>query len=520
MVSAPRQAPERTRTRSGGTEGRVLLIGLDAADSRLLTQAIDQGKLPNLAAIRERGAWGFVAPMEGFGSGAVWPTFATGVSPAKHGRYFYRQVGPGSYEARDFKPEQFRADPVWLEASRAGRRVAVFDVPKVGLSPINGVMAVDWISHGPVYSEMRTEPPEFAEELVERFGANPMWKCDMPGGRSVDELREFVQILLGRIEQRERCTRHYLEGGDFDLLVTVFADPHCAGHQTWHVRDAHHPQHDSAAGEQLGDPVLDVYQAIDAAIGRIVDSLDDDTTVIVFSGTGMGPNYTGNHLLDEVLRRLEGRQATPLARVTRYVKRRVKRILPRDWRRRGQRLKRRFEEHAMSGDRAARRAFVVPHNDIAGAIRLNIRGREANGLIDPADVDSYVDGLRRQLLALRNVDTGEPVVRSVIRVSEHHHGDALQSMPDLFVLWNRSAPIDRVTSPDIGTVEYLHRGNRTGDHEAESVFFATGPGVVPGEIENVSLYDFAPTIAALLGFEMSVTDGRVVNAVAAPDRSR
>jgi predicted AlkP superfamily phosphohydrolase/phosphomutase len=93
-------------------------------------------------------------------------------------------------------------------------------------------------------------------------------------------------------------------------------------------------------------------------------------------------------------------------------------------------------------------------------------------------------------------------------------------MPDLFVLWNRSAPIDRVTSPDIGTVEYLHRGNRTGDHEAESVFFATGPGVVPGEIENVSLYDFAPTIAALLGFEMSVTDGRVVNAVAAPDRSR
>jgi hypothetical protein len=39
-------------------------------------------------------------------------------------------------------------------------------------------------------------------------------------------------------------------------------------------------------------------------------------------------------------------------------------------------------------------------------------------------------------------------------------------------------------------------------------------------MENVTLYDFAPTIAALLGFEMSVTDGRVVNAVAAPDRSR
>jgi predicted AlkP superfamily phosphohydrolase/phosphomutase len=381
-------------------------------------------------------------------------------------------------------------------------------------------MAVDWISLGPVYQELRTFPEEFAGELGERFGANPLWKCVLPGGRSVAELRDFVQVLHGRVEQRERCTRHYLQEGDFDLLVTVFADPHCVGHQTWHVRDEHHPQHDVAAGAALGDPVLDVYQAIDGAIGRILECVDDDTTVLVFSGTGMGPNYTGNHLLDEVLRRLEGRQATPLARVTKYVKQRVKRILPRDWRRRGQRLKRRVEEHAMTGDRAARRAFVVPHNDIAGAIRLNIRGREATGLLDPADVDAYVATLTRQLLALRNADTDQPVVRSVVRVAEHHEGAALDSLPDLFVIWNRSAPIDRVVSPDVGTVEYLHRGNRTGDHEAESMFLAVGPGVAQGELHGVSLYDFAPTIAAVLGFEMSVTDGHVVNALAAPDRNR
>jgi predicted AlkP superfamily phosphohydrolase/phosphomutase len=519
MVSAAREAPERTQARSG-KPGRILLIGLDAADSRLLTDAIEQGRLPNLARVRDRGAWGYVAPMQGFGSGAVWPSFATGVSPAKHGRYFYRQVGPGSYEARDFKPEQFRADPVWVEASRAGRRVAVFDVPKVGLSPVNGVMAVDWMSHGPVYSELRASPPEFADELVDRFGANPMWKCDMPGGRSVAELREFVQVLLGRVEQRELCTRYYLEAGDFDLLVTVFADPHCVGHQTWHVRDAAHPQHDVEAGEVLGDPVLDVYQAIDGAIGRIVDSLDEGTTVLVFSGTGMGPNYTGNHLLDEVLRRFEGHRTAPLARLTRSLKRRVKRVLPRDWRRRGQRLKRKVEERTLSADRAARRAFGVPHNDIAGAIRLNIRGREANGLLDPAEVDQYVAGLSRQLLALRNADTGEPVVQSVVRVAQHHHGDALDSLPDLFVIWNRSSPIDRVVSPEIGTVEYRHRGNRTGDHEAESMFIAMGPGIEPRELKGVSLYDFAPTISAILGFELRVTDGRVVDALVASDRNR
>lgn len=549
MVTTPRQAPERANGRIGDAPAtnrdvvasngdavshaqtsnghaperrrRVVLLGLDAADSGLLTKGMDEGRLPNLARLRDQGAWAHVPPLHGFGSGAVWPSFATGVSPAKHGRYFYRQVGPGSYEARSFTPDQFRADPMWVQASRAGRRVAVFDVPKVGLGDsVNGMIAVDWISHGPVYSEMRTQPPEFGGELTDRFGANPLWKCDMPGGRTIDEMRDFVRVMHQRIEQRERCTRHYLANDEFDLFVTVFAEPHCIGHQTWHVRDESHPLHDAAAGAALGDPVLDVYAAIDGAIGRIAAEVDDDTTLIVFSGTGMGPNYTGNNILDEVLRRLDGRRLTPVARATRFVKRRLKRVLPRDWRRRGQRLKRKVEEHTMTADRAARRAFAVPHNDIAGAIRLNIRGREVNGLIEPDDVDEQVARLTRELLALRNADTGEPVVERVVRVADHHEGEAIDHLPDLFVLWNRASPIDRVTSPAVGTVEYVHRGNRTGDHEPGSMFIATGPGVVPGRLEGVSLYDFAPTISAILGFEMDVTDGRVVEALAAPNRAR
>lgn len=519
----PSALNERTgfAERRESNHGRVVLIGLDAADSQLLIAAIDAGHLPNLAKMRARGAWGKVPPMAGFGSGAVWPSFSTGVSPAKHGRYFYRQVGPGSYEAQDFHPDRFRVDPVWVQVSRAGRRVAVFDVPKVGLSEeINGVMAVDWISHGAVYPELRTFPESFAAELTGAFGDNPIRKCDMPGGRSVKEFRHFMEAMVARVEQRERCTRHYLAQGDFDLLVTVFADPHCVGHQTWHVRDANHPLHDPAAREQLGDPLLDIYRSIDGAIGRIVDDLDDDTTVIVFSGTGMGPNYTGNHLLDDVLRRIEGRSATKVARSVRYVKRRMKKILPRDVRRKSQKLKRRIEEQSMANDRAGRRAFAVPHNDIAGAIRLNIVGRERHGLLNRDQVDAYVAQLTNELQQLRNADTGGPVVSSFVRVSEHHSGEALDDLPDLFVIWNRTAPLDRVQSRTVGTVEYVHRGNRTGDHEAESIFFAVGPSVEAGRVDDMQIFDFAPTIAALLGTEVDVTDGRVIEALVGARSSR
>ncbi len=498
-------------TSAGSGRRRVLVLGLDAADAHLLLAGTEDGTLPNLARLRSEGAWGVVTSPAGFGSGAVWPSVATGVSPAKHARYYYRQVGPGSYEAHRFEADEFRAAPVWESISDSGRRIAVFDVPKVGLSDgINGRIAVDWMSHGPVYTGLRTWPDSYAAQLTSTYGADPLPKCDMPGGRDEEQMRDFLAVLDSRIIQRERCTRDEWADDDLDLLVTVFAEPHCVGHQAWHVRDPEHPQFDRSANTALGDPVVSVYASIDASIGRLVDDVDDDTVVIVFSGTGMGPNYTGNYILDEVLRRLEGTTITKRLSLTNRAKLIAKRLLPRELRRRGRPLKRKVEESAAVNDRARRRSFVVPHNDIAGAIRLNVVGREPEGLLRPDQIDAYVDELSEQLLALRNADTGEPAVDRVVRTDEEETGEWIDHMPDVFVIWNRTSPIDRVTSDAVGIVEYVHRGNRTGDHNPESCFFAVGPGVVPGEVQGSSIYDLMPTVAAILGVDVAETDGRVI----------
>lgn len=513
------RAPDDERDRP--THHRVLLIGLDAAAADLLLEGIDAGELPNLRRLRDEGAWGIVPSPPGFGSGAVWPSFATGVSPAKHGRYYYRQVGPGSYSAERFEVEQFGVQPVWEHIGRAGRSVAVFDVPKTGIpeAHLDGFVAVDWISHGPVYSRMRTWPSEFGDELTTKFGKNAVWKCDLPGGRSAAQLAEFIEEMRERVAQRERATRHYWTLGP-DLLVTVFAEPHCVGHQGWHVHDREHPMHDREAFERLGDPVTAIYRDIDAAIGRIVHDVDDDTTVIVFSGTGMGPNYTGNHMLDDLLRAIDHQSPTRLASWTSKAKQFLKKVLPPDLRRRGQSVKRRVEEQALSGDRSRRASFAVPHNDIAGAVRLNIVGREATGVLRRDEVDDYVSRLRDELLALRNADTGSPIVEEVVRVADEHEGPWIDHMPDLLVVWNRNEPIDRVTSPTIGTVENENRRSRTGDHSPDNIFFAIGPTVTPGRTEGVGLYDFASTLCQLVGVPAASSDGTPIEAVAARSESR
>jgi predicted AlkP superfamily phosphohydrolase/phosphomutase len=506
------------------TTRRVLLIGLDAADKDLLVEAIDRGELPVLRSLRGEGAWGLVDSLPGFGSGAIWPSFSTGVSPAKHGRYFYRQIGRESYETERFEASAFRAKTVWERMSQAGRRVAVFDVPKMGLSErINGIEVVDWLVHGPVYKELRTHPNTLAGEIARRFGVDPLPQCDLPGGRDAQQHAELLEIMRGRIAAKSAATRHYLSREPWDLFVTVFADPHCVGHQCWHVRDPAHPMHDAEAHARIGDPVLEVYRAIDREIGEMLEVIDEDTMVIVLSCTGMGPNYTGNLLLDEILRRLEGRRKGFALDTWSRLKQRTKRMLPVAIRRRGRKLSRRVDEHFLQPDREQRDCFVVPHNDMTGAVRINLAGREPGGRVRPDEVDALFASLRDDLLALRNLETGNPVVEEVVRTAEHCEGAQLAMLPDFFVIWKRDEPIERVGSAKVGEIAYCHRGNRTGDHRPHSIFFARGRGVQPGRLDGVSILDFAPTLAALAGVVLEDMDGapiRVLCDAVAPAPTR
>ena len=117
--------------------------------------------------------------------------------------------------------------------------------------------------------------------------------------------------------------------------------------------------------------------------------------------------------------------------------------------------------------------------------------------------------ITRALLELINVDTGRPVVRRVIRaddVLERSEGD---SFPDLFVEWDRSAPIERVWSPTIGTVYAPYEHWRTGDHHDRGLLLATGRGIAAGRrADSMDLTEIAPTLAAAIGEELDEVDGR------------
>ena len=63
---------------------RVLIIGWDGVDWKILQPMLDAGELPNLAALIERGAYGDCLSTVPSHSWCAWPSFMTGLNPAGH----------------------------------------------------------------------------------------------------------------------------------------------------------------------------------------------------------------------------------------------------------------------------------------------------------------------------------------------------------------------------------------------------------------------------------------------------
>ena len=125
---------------SQSRRSRVLMIGLDAAEPRLVEQWMDEGSLPHLRSLRARGGYGRLASSADWLAGSPWPTFYTGRMPPDHGLYHYLQWRADLMALVRPSPDWLKVRPFWRDLSEAGRHVVAIDVPMTfPPEPFNGV---------------------------------------------------------------------------------------------------------------------------------------------------------------------------------------------------------------------------------------------------------------------------------------------------------------------------------------------------------------------------------------------
>lgn len=508
---------------------RLLIIGVDAGSPELFRKWSAAGDLPNLSRLVKDGQTRAVKNPSGLEAGSVWPTFHSGLLPGSQPQYDGRRwFSPDDYSVRWYEPAD-TPPTFWRQLSDQGLNCLLIDPPYTHLDPaVNGSMIVDWGSHVPANGrqfEFCAHPPDLADEVLDLVGADPAGgiMCDRRSPQTLADHRHFRDIHLKRIEAKGRLSEHLLRTKSWDLGLLVSTDLHCSGHHLWHVNDPDHPRYSRKLEDALGEPLRDCYRAFDRSLGAMLEAVGPETTVLFFGSHGMGPSYSGTGLLDRILMGLDERLTGTSASDTtvensrgtislRRTLRRAWRGLPAEVRGRLRPIRRPFKgafrpPQFMPG-KEQRSFFEVHANNATGGIRLNLRGREGQGTIEPQRAQEVISYLIAELRKFENADTGEPLIEDAFATSEKFDGPYASNLPDILVQWNRKAPIFRVVSPSAGVLTHEYSDNRSGDHTPDGFCVTRGQHIPQGHhSDNVSSVDFAPAVAAFFDMQIQHSDG-------------
>lgn len=144
VASAPSAAPRRERP-----SGRVVILGFDGIEPRILSDLMAAGEVPNFAKLRDEGGFERLETTAPPQSPTAWTSFATCKNPGGHGifdfirrdpRRMFPAVGTGRFDqamvdtsGRLQQPASSVAyrqgDPFWVAADRQGLRTVILSVP-------------------------------------------------------------------------------------------------------------------------------------------------------------------------------------------------------------------------------------------------------------------------------------------------------------------------------------------------------------------------------------------------------
>ncbi|MFN7952325.1 MAG: alkaline phosphatase family protein [bacterium] len=323
--------------------------------------------------------------------------------------------------------------------------------------------------------------------------------------------------------------------------MVVFGESDTVSHHFWRFHDRSSPRFDPAGARELGDAVLRVYRSLDAWLGRIVAQVGDDATIAVVSDHGFQGSATVAVHLNAALARAGllawrpggGDRRQPLAAARALALGALPAALQeRLFRWAGGVPAARVESASRFGAIDwSRTSAVADEVDYAPGVRICVRGRDADGIVEPGAEFVRVRELAAAcLLSLRDPVTGEPVIARVIPREDVDHGPFARFGADLVVepatLAGHRVSCLRTDGPatePVATIDPRQRFGAKGRgmdgvHRAHGIFACAGPAVAAaGDIGVAAAADVLPTLLAAVGLCVDEgLDGRVLERVVAP----
>lgn len=472
------------------TERKLALIQLDAGDIEYIRANL--GALPAMA--RLIGAGGAhpleVEPLAGSSN----MTFNTGLHPVDHGMFFQMQWDPAGMRFRSVDPGWVGAQltPFWRKGRLARLKALIVDPAYTFAGGAPGHLEVrGWSAHSALTGFQSNDRAE-RRRIAGAYGVNPIGHEHQlrrgPEARAVERDR-----IIGSARKRARLLCDLIARRDWDFLYAVFAETHRGGHVLW-------PQE----GVTPRDGLLDVYKAVDAAVGEVVTALPENTDVVLFAVHGMARQSSQSHFLKPLLDAgLRAAGHDPVRRAARSgAVAWLRRNLPQSiqWRIRDN-ISLRLRDRVIAREFGA---GVVPGETIAiplpsdnhGYWRVLTKGREARGTLDEAAARQFCDDFAEVIAGFRTPD-GQPLVTDVLFPSREA-GARAHLMPDVVACWNEAIrPMAEARHPKLGVIRAEPHLARTGNHRFRG-FYAHAGAPPPGAPAPRHIADLPAYVEAIL----------------------
>jgi len=476
------------RPRSLGLVGthspkRVLVIGLDCVPPSLVFGEAAKG-LSNIRALMDHGIWGPLRSTDPPITVPAWTTITTGRDPGELGLYGLRNRMDHEYgEMVVTNSSHVEVPRLWDYLQRAGKTSILLGIPQTyPPKPHNGITVAGFLTPG-IESEY-TYPPEIAAELCGTAGGD--YLPDVKDFRTHDKER-LLSDLYTMVERRFRVARDFLIHKPWDFFMMVEIAPDRLHHGFWRYGRPDHPGYEP--GNPYENVLRDFYKFLDNQIGTLLGLLGDETTVLVMSDHG-ARNMLGGVCINEwlirngflVLHRRPEQEKPLTADMI-------------DWSR---------TEAWSEGGYYAR-------------VFLNVKGREPQGAIDPADYESFRDKLAERL---RTLDDGDGnVISNQVLKPEEVYARCRNVPPDLMVYFDN---LNRRSIGTVGRHDILWNTENAdldhANHDPEGVFISARMadlrrGRIKGlRTEDASCLDITPTILHEFGLPLPEgVGGKIIN---------
>ncbi|WP_136718406.1 alkaline phosphatase family protein [Halorientalis salina] len=500
----------------------TLLIGIDAGCGSVFDRLSAEGCIPNIDSLREAGT---CAPLESQISPwtpSAWPSMYTGVNPGKHGVYSF--VGFDGYDFELSTADDVEAHRLWTLLDHHDLSSVVVNVP-VTYPPddIDGAIVPGFM--GP--EDPPSHPEGILDDVRDEIGEYRVYPDYTRGDSSIPDSEKIAEYcrLIG---MRGKAFRYLADRFDPDFGFVEFQKTDTVFHEfdgDW-------------------DKVKTVHEAADDQIGQILDEHDPDN-VFIASDHGMGryekDEFRVNTFLEDAgyVETTNGGKGMPTWNVMRdqlhegeevetwepstveraaaaaatvgLTARRIgavleaigldefaKRHAPRNVARTGNEQVD-FENST---------AYMRLRTELG--VRINLRGREPDGVVPPRRYDAVRENLIDDLEAATAPD-GEPVFETVAPREVYYDGpraeDAVDvvTVPKDFQHFLSAEPADA----------YFGESTEPWNHKRDGIFVAARDGIdTDADLTGAHLFDVAPTIMAALGLPAhEAMDGRVLPVV-------